>query len=274
MFPALRSRVDDAEGPFMRGDQVTDGVQSPRLDAAKIEPAYKQVADQLRRSIVTGQLGYGTRLPREEELIELFGVSRPTLREALRVLASQNLIRTTRGATGGTWVARPDLGEIAGYLEMSIGLLTGGDDVSVSELVEFRALLEVPAAGLAAERRSEQDLELLRASLTRDRARVAGTSAYPGHRLFHQQIMSATQNGPLKMVADPMVNTLRTLRMREAAPPRFWEILAEEHQRIYEMIVKQDSAGARLEMQRHLDTLASFEITLSSGSTSPVTENQ
>lgn len=68
----------------------------------------KQVADEIRDAILSGRLQIDERLPTEEELARRFGISRPTIREALKRLAAQNLIRSQRGPTGGTFVRRPN----------------------------------------------------------------------------------------------------------------------------------------------------------------------
>jgi DNA-binding GntR family transcriptional regulator len=94
------------------------------LGVSRVRPAYQQVADQLRDRILDGSLTSGDRLPTEIELSEIFGVSRSTIREALRVLASKDLIRTTRGTTGGTFVARVQFDQVSDYLEMSLGLMS------------------------------------------------------------------------------------------------------------------------------------------------------
>ena len=73
----------------------------------------KQIARQIRQAIVDGRLRADDRLPGEEELAERYGVSRPTIREALKRLAAQNLIRSRRGPAGGTFVNRPSPGGIA-----------------------------------------------------------------------------------------------------------------------------------------------------------------
>ena len=73
-------------------------------------PAYQTLADDLRAQIVAGRLRPGERLPTEPQLCARFGLSRSTVREALRLLASQHLIVTTRGVTGGSFVAQPSAG--------------------------------------------------------------------------------------------------------------------------------------------------------------------
>src|SRR5207237_1140633 len=82
--------------------------------------------------------------------------SRATVREALRLLAAQSLIRTAKGATGGSYVTVPSADHLSESLRSGIGLLADTKDVSLEELLEARELLEVPAARLAAARRREQ----------------------------------------------------------------------------------------------------------------------
>ena len=96
--------------------------------------------------IMTGELSQGERLPNEALLAREFGVSRATIREALRVLAAQSLIRTAKGAGGGSYVTLPSVDHISAFLSANINLLTGNRDLTLEELVEARMLLEVPAA--------------------------------------------------------------------------------------------------------------------------------
>src|SRR5690349_832064 len=94
------------------------------------------------------------RLPSETELSIKFGVSRSTVREAIRTLASQGLVYTVRGVNGGLRVARPKPTDVSDLLSANLTLLTLSDGCSVAELLEARELLEIPAAKLAATRRS------------------------------------------------------------------------------------------------------------------------
>ena len=112
--------------------------------------AYEEIAAALHRRVVTGELEPGERLPTETMLASQFGVSRATVREALRQLDAQSLIRTSKGATGGSYVTLPSAGHLSASLRSGIGLLADAQDVSLDELLEARLLLEVPAARLAA----------------------------------------------------------------------------------------------------------------------------
>ena len=84
----------------------------------RVRKAYEQVADQLRELIMTGELAPGERLPNEALLAREFGVSRATVREALRVLAAQNLLRTAKGAGGGSYVTIPTVDHISEFLRV------------------------------------------------------------------------------------------------------------------------------------------------------------
>src|SRR5215212_11970491 len=123
------------------------------------------LADALRARILTRELRPGQRLPIEPDLADEYDVSRSTVREALRVLASQGLVSTTRGMQGGSFISCPEPGQISEYLHASLGLLAESRNVGVEAMLEAREFLEVPAAGVAAVRRTEVQLEALRATL-------------------------------------------------------------------------------------------------------------
>ena len=111
----------------------------------RVRKSYEQVADQLRELIVSGRLAQGERLPTETLLSAEVGVSRATVREALRLLAAQGLIRTTKGAGGGSYVTVPSASDVSESLRSGLGRLARAEHVTLDELVEARALLEVPA---------------------------------------------------------------------------------------------------------------------------------
>ena len=108
----------------------------------------EQIAKEIRRHIAEQGLRPDDRLGTEHELAQEFGVSRPTLREALRLLASSHLVRVSRGPGGGVFVASTQNEGIGRNLSESIAAMLETDSVSLKELVEARILLEVPLAGL------------------------------------------------------------------------------------------------------------------------------
>ena len=116
----------------------------------------EQIANEIRRYIALQGLLPDDRLGTERDLAREFGVSRPTLREALRLLASSHLVRTSRGPGGGVFVASTQNEGMGRNLSESIATMLETGTVSLLELVEARIHLEVPLAGLAAQNATEQ----------------------------------------------------------------------------------------------------------------------
>ncbi len=225
------------------------------LSVSRLRPAYQQVGDQLRALIIQGELVSGDRLPPEGELGASFGVSRSTVREALRSLASQGLIETTRGTTGGTFVTRIKPDAVSSYLETSFGLMSSTEELTLADLLEARDLLEVPAASLAATRHQTGHAEALRQAITREKASRGRTGKFVEHRQFHGLLMEATGNGLLRMVSDPIFRVLQTRFLRPVKAESFWTGVDKDHEEIVDRIASGDAAGASAAMRRHLDSI-------------------
>lgn len=120
------------------------------------------VADHLRRQIVRGELREGEALPSEVALTERYGVSRPTLREAFRVLEAERLITVRRGARGGAIVHEPSAAMVARYA----GFVLEHVGSSLADICEARVQIEGPCAAQAAERRTPEDVARLRAAIS------------------------------------------------------------------------------------------------------------
>ena len=224
------------------------------LEIEAIRPAYEQVAKQIREAILEGRLQPGERLPVELELTRMFGVSRSTVREALRTLTSQNLITTTRGVTGGSYVAHPDPEKVTRYLETIITLLSDVDELTVDELTEVRQILEVPASRRAAEDPTPQFLEELRQTL--EGAHGDGIAAFDRSRIFHELLLGAGGNRLIELMAGPVFNVLRTRAVRRGIGKEFWVSVDGEHVAIYEAVAAGDGDAAAAAMESHLIRLA------------------
>ena len=125
------------------------------MKVERIRKAYEQVADQLLAMINSGELKPGDRLPSEAELAADFGVSRTTVREALRILATRNLIHTRKGMAGGHFIVEPTVGSISEFLVANYGLLTAANTVTLEHLLQAREMIEGPAAAIAARNRDD-----------------------------------------------------------------------------------------------------------------------
>lgn len=218
--------------------------------------AYERVAGQLREQIADGELPRGTRLPNETVLAEEHGVSRATVREALRLLAAQNLIRTAKGAGGGSFVTLPSAGHLSESLRSGLSFLTEAQDVSLEELLEARELLEVPAARLAAQRRLADDVERLRATIP---SGVGGPQEeFSYNEEFHSVVLEASGNALLVIAAQPIFTVLQTHLARSTLARRFYRAVHGHHRLIAAAVEEGDARAAEREMRDHLEFLRPF----------------
>lgn len=243
---------DDAYVSTLSLRPAVKGEPGESFGVSRVRPAYQQVADQLLELILSGQLAAGHRLPSEAELALSFGVSRSTVREALRVLASRDLIETTRGAAGGTFVRRVELSQVSDYLETSIGLMSGGDAISVADMLEAREVLEVPAARLAAERRHDDHVRLMREAIEREQLSGGRDVRFREHRHFHAIVVQASGNGLLGLMTEPVFRVLQTKFLDPEVPRGFWEHVDHDHHAITAAIEARDPEAAAVAMHDHL----------------------
>lgn len=214
-------------------------------------PAYAVVSERIRDKILSGELRPGERLAPEAELIAEHGYGRSTIREAIRSLSSENLVYTTRGVTGGTFISTPSVGRISAQMETGVALMAAAETVSVDQLMDVRQLTEVPAAGKAAYHRSAAQLAELKAAIFDP----SDAATYVRNQEFHLVILQAADNPLLELVTAPVFRVLSSRFARDKAPQDFWTCVDEDHRLILEAIEAQDSMAAMILMRRHLDHL-------------------
>ena len=213
---------------------------------------YEQVAEELRTRVVGGALRPGSRLPNEAVLAREFGVSRPTVREALRSLAAQDLIRTAKGAGGGSFVTLPSVEHVSSFVHSSITLMADANDVSLEDLLEARELLEVPAARLAAERRRDDELERLRETIPDEPLRMGPDQQFVYNQDFHTVVIDCCDNALLAIAAQPIFGVLQRNLARTRLGERFHRAINDQHRSIAAAIEAGDAEAAGGEMQAHL----------------------
>ena len=218
-------------------------------------PAYQLLADELREEITSGRLQPGERLPPEPELCVKTGVSRSTVREALRLLASQHLIVTTRGVTGGSFVAHPDAEQLADGLTTGFTLLTNSADVGLADLLELRRALEVPAAGLAAVRRGDDHLVEIRGALF-DPAVDDFDTMMTAHAAFHMAVAKATGNPLFELLVRPLYCASYGEDVTGNLPPGYWKQIDADHRSLLDCLSLRDAESATRVAARHLDYIA------------------
>lgn len=228
----------------------------PTTPVRRVRKAYEQVHDQLREFIIQGDLRRGERLPSEAVLAREFGVSRGTVREALRVLAAENLIRTAKGAGGGSFVTLPTVDHISTFLHANISLLSESDDVTLAEFLEARELLEVFAAQQCARNRSQQDVQRLRDTIIEDPADLGTPAHYIANKEFHTAVLDGCGNTLICIAAQPVFSVLQTRLKREPMTEALGRRLDEDHRLILRAIEAGDSAAAGEEMRKHIAYLS------------------
>ena len=223
----------------------------------KAGKTYERIIEHIRGEISSKKLRPGDRLPPEANLARSLGVSRPTVREALKVLESQNVLRSSTGPTGGTFVNAIDGAGVAEYLKDSISLLLDVDELALEELWEVREVTDVPAAELAALRRTEQDLFVIEKTVEMDELKK-GVSIV-SDITFHRAIAEASKNRMLSLFAGSIHMTLRTMAERYIIPegvlPEVKRISQQQHRLIYEAISDQDGVLAATRMREHLQLI-------------------
>jgi DNA-binding FadR family transcriptional regulator len=175
--------------------RTTPGRERAVTERHKVRPkkAAVLVADQLRAEIVTGEIAVGESLPVERDLIETFGVSRPTLREALRILETEGLLQVTRGVKGGAKVLGPSL-TLATH---AFGMILQAKGTKLVDVQIARSIIEPPAARMVAERQSPEDQLVLCEALQAEREAL-GTPELPFAAMrFHEALIGLSRNNTI-----------------------------------------------------------------------------
>ena len=229
--------------------------------AVRVPKSAELVAAQLRRRIVRGELVEDDRLPPESTLMELFDVSRPTLREAFRVLESEALISVRRGARGGARVHTPN-GDVAARYAALV-LEHGG--TTLHDIYTARAVIEPACAEMLAGTRTEETLRTLRAALAAEEAEHAAAPAIRLHLAFHALVASEAGNQTLAVLAG-MVRHIIDLANEEhvvaaADTPQTLDAFRDghrAHRKLVDLIAAGDGRGARELWRKHLEGAADY----------------
>jgi len=229
--------------------QVTPGIG---IEPISVPRASSVLANALRERILAGDIPPGAELPTERELGQQGGVSRATVREALRILESDGLIETRLGRRGGSSVRAPTSLPI----ERSVGTFIRGGGVSMQDVFDTRAVIEPASARLAALRRTTRDLDELNrihAELVRA-TRMNDVRAYVQANLdWHLQVVRASQNELLWALISGASNAIYVHSEIEGfSSPEVRNTVIRVHQRIMDAILSQDGDAAARRMQLHV----------------------
>jgi DNA-binding FadR family transcriptional regulator len=214
-----------------------------------IEPRrlYRQIADQIRGLIRSGEFPAGSRLPPERDLARQLGVSRPSVREALIALEVEGMVEVRIGSgiyvLGGGGTAP-----------------SNGPDAAAGpfELLRARYVIESECAALAAKSAKKPQLQSMEDALVEmDREMADGKQPIPSDRTFHLRIAEATGNGALvavvKMLWEERTGPLYKQLEHHYDSPQLWQAAMSEHRAVLKAIAAHDADAARAAMQRHLN---------------------
>jgi GntR family transcriptional repressor for pyruvate dehydrogenase complex len=216
--------------------------------------ASEQVAAEIQRYIHREGLGPDDFLGREEDLAAEFGVSRPTLREALKLLASGNLIRANKGPGGGIFVALSAEDGMSRSLSDSIAMMLETGAATLEELLDVRLLLEVPMAGRAAYQADHALVEQLRAAVAAEAATdpddVEALAA--ADRDLHRALAAAGGNRMAQALTGWMFEVLQPSLMEVLHGAVVHSAVVEQHEALVTAVAKGDSSRAERAMKDHL----------------------
>lgn len=213
---------------------------------------HERVAERVLSHIVQNELAVGDRIPSERELARRLAVSRSSVRQAIVGLAEVGVLAPRHG--GGTFIARLDL-------DTEPLASVAARRVLLTAVHEARRILEVPAAGLAALRRDDDDLQAIERALDLMASEIAaGEVGARGDAAFHSAITAAAHNPALNdlmtLIRDDVTETRSESLSQDGRPPRS----LDDHRLIAAAITAQDPEAAEAAMARHLDRVADVRL--------------
>jgi GntR family transcriptional repressor for pyruvate dehydrogenase complex len=208
---------------------------------------YVQIFDRIRQWIRMGKLKEGDMLPSERELAEVFDVSRVPVREALKVLEFVGVVQNIHGK--GVFVKKITVDNIIG----NIDFVMMNPKHTMLDLYEVRAGIEVQAAYLAAERRTDEDIAAMSEALEAINEKDEGNEGILKPSVdFHSAVIKASHNLALSEINQFLVDWLSCLRQQFIKTAPAHNLGLQDHREVFERIKAGDSQGASQRMQEHL----------------------
>ncbi|OPY77821.1 MAG: HTH-type transcriptional regulator LutR [Syntrophorhabdus sp. PtaU1.Bin153] len=227
-------------------------------DWCKMKPVFEEVTrgrlsdnlvHQIKNSIVNGIYKPGEKLPPEKELLEIFNVSRGTLREALKSLERLGFVVVKTGVLGGAYVTDRAIRSFSKTLYDVFRM----NKVSFHELLEVREIIEPGIAALAAERRTEADIKQLEDVIAlREKSIKADKIPIVVNIDWHQAVAEASKNQMLCLIIDATAMILNDEFKKISLSLKDHRAILEFHKKVTACIKAKDSKGASTLMQEHI----------------------
>jgi DNA-binding FadR family transcriptional regulator len=219
--------------------------------------ASEEIAGLIRRWLEEQRLQPGERIGTEQEMADEFGVSRPTLREALRLLSASHLIRIGRGRTGGVFVASTPSEGMSRNVSESIALMLAAQSISMDELLDARLSLEVPIAGRAAVNADHEAVARLEAAIEAAVGHKPGTPPFnAADGSFHQILAETAGNDLLRALTAWILEVLQPTLVAHISAKVEAEAILAQHRAILRAVRRHQRGAAEKAMQAHLEYLA------------------
>lgn len=229
---------------------------SQRPDFARIfvPKASDVLAERLREHILTGGYAQGTALPTERDLVAQSGLSRASVREALRVLEVEGLIETRPGRNGGSVVRRPGHESVS----RSVELFLRSHGIRFEALLETREVIEPATARLAAMHRTDGDLRELKQLHQALEAAFDNVAQFVRVNLeWHIAVVRASHNEPLIAFMTAISRPIHAAtEIRSVNTDEIRHAVIRAHERVLQAIIDRDSDAALRRMQRHVGAYA------------------
>lgn len=227
-----------------------------KLSPIVVQKTSDVLAGELRRQILSGALPPGAPLPVERDLVAQTGLSRSSVREALRILASESLVTTRPGRFGGTVANQPNHESLG----RSVSLFVHGRGITLLSLLETREAVEPSLAALAAENRSAEELQQLVEATEQVEKAFADPPLFLRENVsWHMAIATASHNDLLRAFLFSISNMVyKASAIENFATDDVRKLVVQAHRRILEGIVAQDADAARRRMTRHLAAITAL----------------
>lgn len=224
---------------------TTDGIFS-RVSGGRIS---HEIVAQIEAAIASGSLQPGDRLPPERELAEILGVSRITVRDALRTMEAVGLMDIRVGANGGAFVQAPP----TEVVEKTFAHMVMLSDLDPDEVAEARLAVELNVVTLAAKRATAEDFEALTQAIERGREALANGSYQTSYsREFHVLLAHAAHNRALEILVRSFRGTFSMAAVRAREPSDIAHLKSvDEHERIVKCVITRDISGAGRALADH-----------------------
>ncbi len=233
--------------------------------------AFQRIVEEIRGDIFLRRLKPGDRLPNEAALAQRFAVSRPAVREALRVLELQGLVRVEHGFQGGAFVDEAGAAPVSQALETMLRL----EHLDRAEIYTARRHLEPGVAALAARGMDATTVAALEANLAETERRLhGGRPAFATNLEFHALIAGACDNRILALMTDAVLELLRSVESRRPSDEAVNREAGRAHAAIFSALRGGDGGRASAAMEVHLEWLERHFAGARAGASSPATERR